>query len=50
MRKTKTGILSRMMMNVTSVLQAALRIRKRLALDNEFAAAYRKTLRILGEV
>jgi len=38
-----------MMMNVTSVLQAALRIRKMLALAKEFAMAYRKTFRIFGE-
>ena len=38
-----------MMMNVTSMAQAALRIRKMLALDKEFAMAYRKTVLIFGE-
>jgi len=36
-------------MNVPSVSQAAMRIRKMLTLDKELARAYRKTLRILGE-
>jgi hypothetical protein len=35
-----------MMLNVLSVSQAAMRIRKMLAKDKEFATAYWKTLRI----
>jgi hypothetical protein len=42
--RQKTGILSRMMMNLTSVSQAAMLIRKMLTLDKELATAYRKTL------
>jgi len=38
-----------MMLTVASMAQAAIRIRKMLALDKELATAYRKTLRILGE-
>jgi hypothetical protein len=38
------------MMNVTSMAQVAMRIRKMLALDKALATAYRKTLPILGEV
>jgi hypothetical protein len=36
-------------MNMPSVSQAAMRIRKMLTKDKALATAYRKTLRILGE-
>jgi hypothetical protein len=38
-----------MMLNVPSVSQAAIRIRKMQAENKALAMAYRKTLRILGE-